>query len=215
MNSIHSPQIRETSAFAAAASTAAASRRGASCAVPRSADRAAGRSRVRANRWLRTTCRTGSRTQSLVCGTTGAAVGRRVWRLVCTAHVRAGRAAVSAPSGTLWASLEDRLRGCDQVVEGGPVRCRPPDESLQESGAKYYVAMGCHHDNFDMWNSKYQPRWNAANSGPKKDILGSFGRAARQQRAALRRQRAPVEQLLLVWDGAWQRQDRGAGGCSI
>ena len=59
----------------------------------------------------------------------------------------------------------------------------------QKAGAKYYVAMGCHHDNFDMWNSKYQPRWNAANSGPKKDILGSFGKAARQRgmrcRAAL------------------------------
>jgi alpha-L-fucosidase len=51
----------------------------------------------------------------------------------------------------------------------------------QKAGAKYYVAMGCHHDNFDMWNSKYQPRWNAANSGPKKDILGSFGKAARQR----------------------------------
>ena len=51
----------------------------------------------------------------------------------------------------------------------------------KKAGAKYYVAMGCHHDNFDMWNSKYQPHWNAANSGPKKDILGSFGKAARQQ----------------------------------
>jgi alpha-L-fucosidase len=50
----------------------------------------------------------------------------------------------------------------------------------QKAGAKYYVAMGCHHDNFDMWNSKVQPRWNAANSGPKKDILGSFAKAARQ-----------------------------------
>jgi len=51
----------------------------------------------------------------------------------------------------------------------------------KKAGAKYFVAMGCHHDNFDMWNSKFQPRWNAANCGPKKDILGSFGKAARQQ----------------------------------
>ncbi len=51
----------------------------------------------------------------------------------------------------------------------------------KKAGAKYYVAMGCHHDNFDMWNSKYQPVWNAANSGPKKDILGSFAIAARKQ----------------------------------
>jgi len=38
--------------------------------------------------------------------------------------------------------------------------------------------MGCHHDNFDLWNSKYQPRWNAAASGPKKDIVGLFKKAA-------------------------------------
>jgi alpha-L-fucosidase len=51
----------------------------------------------------------------------------------------------------------------------------------KKAGAKYYVAMGCHHDNFDMWNSKYQPRWNAANRGPRIDILGSFKTAARQR----------------------------------
>src|ERR1035437_294430 len=50
----------------------------------------------------------------------------------------------------------------------------------KKAGAKYYVAMGCHHDNFDMWNSKYQPRWNAVASGPKRDILGAFAVAARR-----------------------------------
>ena len=38
------------------------------------------------------------------------------------------------------------------------------------AGAKYFVSMGCHHDNFDLWNSKYH-RWNAVNMGPKKDIV--------------------------------------------
>ncbi len=38
--------------------------------------------------------------------------------------------------------------------------------------------MGVHHDNFDLWNSKYQPRWNAAVSGPKKDVVGLFRKAA-------------------------------------
>ena len=50
----------------------------------------------------------------------------------------------------------------------------------KKAGAKYYVAMGCHHDNFDMWNSKFQPRWNAVASGPKRDILGAFAVAARR-----------------------------------
>jgi len=48
----------------------------------------------------------------------------------------------------------------------------------KKAGAKYYMSMGVHHDNFDMWDSKYQPRWNAAASGPKKNILGLFKAAA-------------------------------------
>lgn len=51
----------------------------------------------------------------------------------------------------------------------------------QKAGAKYFVSMGVHHDNFDMWNSKHQPRWNAASSGPRKDIVGMYRRAARQR----------------------------------
>jgi len=38
-----------------------------------------------------------------------------------------------------------------------------------------------HHDNFDLWNSKYQPRWNAVATGPKRDIVAAFKRAAQKQ----------------------------------
>ena len=48
----------------------------------------------------------------------------------------------------------------------------------QAAGAKYFVSMGVHHDNFDIWNSKHHP-WNAARVGPKKDIVGLFAQAAR------------------------------------
>lgn len=48
-----------------------------------------------------------------------------------------------------------------------------------KAGAKYFVSMGVHHDNFDMWNSKYQPRWNAVITGPKRDIVGEYANAAR------------------------------------
>mgnify|MGYP001793627799 CR=1 FL=1 len=41
--------------------------------------------------------------------------------------------------------------------------------------------MGVHHDNFDLWNSKYQPKWNAAQLGPKKDIVGRFRDATRRE----------------------------------
>jgi len=48
----------------------------------------------------------------------------------------------------------------------------------KKAGAKYFCSMGVHHDNFDLWNSKFQPRWNAAAAGPKKDIVGLFRKAA-------------------------------------
>ena len=49
------------------------------------------------------------------------------------------------------------------------------------AGAKYFFSMGVHHDNYDMWNSKYQPRWNAAASGPKRNIVGEWATAARKR----------------------------------
>src|SRR3954467_2065948 len=49
----------------------------------------------------------------------------------------------------------------------------------KKAGAKYFMSMGVHVDNFDMWNSKHQ-RWNAANMGIKRDVVGLFRRAARK-----------------------------------
>src|SRR5688500_14737957 len=48
------------------------------------------------------------------------------------------------------------------------------------AGAKYFVSMGVHHDNFDLWNSKHH-RWNAVAMGPKKDIVGAFRDPARKR----------------------------------
>ena len=50
----------------------------------------------------------------------------------------------------------------------------------KKAGAKYFFSMGVHHDNFDLWDSKYQ-RWNAVNMGPKKDVVGLWQKAARNQ----------------------------------
>ncbi len=58
-----------------------------------------------------------------------------------------------------------------------------PDHLMQlykKAGAKYFMSMGVHHDNFDLWNSKYQPRWNAVAMGPKKDVVGLWRNAARK-----------------------------------
>ena len=53
-------------------------------------------------------------------------------------------------------------------------------ELYKRAGAKYLVAQGVHHDNFDLWNSKHH-KWNAVNMGPHKDIVGLWAGAARKQ----------------------------------
>jgi alpha-L-fucosidase len=55
-----------------------------------------------------------------------------------------------------------------------------PAELMQlykKAGAKYFMSMGVHHDNFDLWNSKHN-RWNAVAMGPKKDVVGLWRKAA-------------------------------------
>jgi alpha-L-fucosidase len=48
------------------------------------------------------------------------------------------------------------------------------------AGARYFVSMGVHHDNFDLWNSKFH-KWNAVQMGPKRDIVGAWQKAAQAQ----------------------------------
>jgi alpha-L-fucosidase len=49
----------------------------------------------------------------------------------------------------------------------------------KKSGAKYFMALANHHDNFDNFNSKYQP-WNSVAIGPHKDLIGLWAAAARK-----------------------------------
>lgn len=49
-----------------------------------------------------------------------------------------------------------------------------PEELMDlymEMGARYFIAMGVHHDNFDCWDSKYQP-WNSFGSVPRWTLSG-------------------------------------------
>jgi len=48
----------------------------------------------------------------------------------------------------------------------------------KRAGAQYFFAMANHHDNFDMWDSRYQP-WNSVAIGPRKNIIGGWAKAAR------------------------------------
>ena len=49
----------------------------------------------------------------------------------------------------------------------------------KKAGAKYFVSMGSHHDNFFLWNSKLH-RWNAAEMGPHKDVVGIWQQEAKK-----------------------------------
>ncbi len=49
----------------------------------------------------------------------------------------------------------------------------------KDVGIRYIVPVAVHHDNFDLYNSTYQP-WNSVNMGPKKDIIGEWANAARK-----------------------------------
>jgi alpha-L-fucosidase len=50
----------------------------------------------------------------------------------------------------------------------------------KRAGAKYFFALANHHDNFDLWDSAYQP-WNATAVGPKKNLIAGWAEAAREQ----------------------------------
>lgn len=50
----------------------------------------------------------------------------------------------------------------------------------KKAGARYFMAMANHHDNLDLYDSKYQ-RWNSTKVGPKKDIIGGWAKAAKEQ----------------------------------
>ncbi len=49
----------------------------------------------------------------------------------------------------------------------------------KKAGAKYFVSMGVHHDNFDLWNSQYH-WWNAVNVGPHRDVVGEWQHEAKR-----------------------------------
>jgi alpha-L-fucosidase len=57
-----------------------------------------------------------------------------------------------------------------------------PDRLMQlykKAGARYFVSMGSHHDDFFLWNSKLH-KWNAVNMGPKRDVVGDWQKAAKK-----------------------------------
>lgn len=48
-----------------------------------------------------------------------------------------------------------------------------------KAGARYFVSLANHHDNFDNYDSTHH-KWNSVRVGPKKDIVGIWARTARK-----------------------------------
>lgn len=58
-----------------------------------------------------------------------------------------------------------------------------PEELMKlykKAGARYFVSMGTHHDNFFLWHSSIN-KWNAVNMGPHKDVVKLWQQAAKKE----------------------------------
>ena len=95
-----------------------------------------------------------------------------------------------------------------------------PEELMDlyvEMGARYFMAMGVHHDNFDCYDSKYQP-WNSVNVGPKVDIVGTWEKIARKHglRFGIGFHDTPARTWGQFHDCAlYKRQNRTNEGCAL
>jgi alpha-L-fucosidase len=52
-------------------------------------------------------------------------------------------------------------------------------ELYKKAGARYFVSMAVHHDNYFLWDSKLH-RWNSVEVGPHRDVVGDWQKAARK-----------------------------------
>ncbi len=72
--------------------------------------------------------------------------------------------------------------GFKDVIHEWKAQNWDPDKLMvlyKRAGAQYFFALANHHDNFDLWDSTYQP-WNSVAIGPKKDFIGGWAKAARE-----------------------------------
>lgn len=72
--------------------------------------------------------------------------------------------------------------GFKDVIRNWKAERFDPDKLVKfykDNGARIFMAMANHHDNLDLFDSKYQP-WNSVAVGPKKDLIGGWSKAARK-----------------------------------
>ncbi|WP_316845467.1 alpha-L-fucosidase [Pedobacter psychrodurus] len=73
--------------------------------------------------------------------------------------------------------------GFKDVINEWKAEAWDPEELVslyKKAGARYFMALANHHDNFDLYNSKHQNKWNSTKIGPKKDLIEGWRNAARK-----------------------------------
>lgn len=73
--------------------------------------------------------------------------------------------------------------GFKDIIRSWKAENWDPDKLIalyKRAGAQYFFALANHHDNFDLWDSQYQP-WNSVRIGPHKNIIAGWAKAARAQ----------------------------------
>ena len=109
-------------------------------------------------------------------GALGPAVHARAGRLVCARHVSGRQRAIQLPHQALRPSVGIRLQRHrhNWVID----RWKPNElmDLYVEMGARYFMAMGAHHDNFDCLDSKYQP-WNSVQCRPQGGYRRHLGKS--------------------------------------
>ena len=66
----------------------------------------------------------------------------------------------------------------DVLKEWNPTSLNPEKltELYKKAGARFLMIQGVHHDNYDLWNSRFQP-WNSVNIGPNRDFIREWADA--------------------------------------
>jgi alpha-L-fucosidase len=72
--------------------------------------------------------------------------------------------------------------GYKEIIQLWKAEKWDPDRLMslyKRAGARYFVSMGSHHDNFYLWDSKLH-EYNAVQMGPKRDVVGDWQKAAQK-----------------------------------
>ena len=69
----------------------------------------------------------------------------------------------------------------DVLKDWNPTKFDPArlTKLYKKAGARFLMIQGVHHDNYDLWDSRYQP-WNSVNVGPGRDLLREWADACRK-----------------------------------